>query len=330
MKISIIIPTYNRSSLIIRTLDSFLNQNFKKNDFEIIVINNNSLDNTEIILKKYIKAKEETFQIRYLNEKKQGVHYARNTGAKYAKFDLLYFTDDDMIADQNLLQEIALTYTNFPNITCLTGKVLPIWESNPPSWILRYCKNQYLSLLDLNIQFMIAPRLNMLYSCHQVIRKNAFFKVEGFNPEYTYGKYLGDGETGLNLKLEKNKYLFAYNSRAITSHIIPEKRLKQKYFINRIKNNAVAHNYTRYHKLGKFSLVNIFKLFILHTIYSAYQVAFSIYVVIRDFSFGYLNMLPGFILYFFSGNLFLFQVSMDKNIRKFVDKDDWLTNDNLI
>ena len=105
MFISVIIPTYNRSEMLGITIDSFIVQHYPKDQYEIIISNNNSTDNTAEVINEYL-LNDLGVRIVYHFEKRQGVHYARNSAAKIAEGDILYFTDDDMIADSNLLEEI--------------------------------------------------------------------------------------------------------------------------------------------------------------------------------------------------------------------------------
>ena len=92
MKVSLIIPTFNRSLLLTKCLDSLVNQTYPITDYEIIVVDNNSIDNTFDIVNEYIKKYS---NLRYFKEKKPGLVNARHTGAKNASFDYLIFTDDD-------------------------------------------------------------------------------------------------------------------------------------------------------------------------------------------------------------------------------------------
>ncbi|MEZ4822199.1 MAG: glycosyltransferase family A protein [Ignavibacteria bacterium] len=126
--ISIIIPTFNRAKILDITLESCINQTYPKDLFEIIVVDNNSSDNTKQIV-------EKEFKIRgscniYL--KKQGAHIARNTAAKLSESEVLYFTDDDMIADKDSLMNIVKPFDLDYNVAIVGGKVLPKWEFDPP------------------------------------------------------------------------------------------------------------------------------------------------------------------------------------------------------
>jgi len=85
-KVSVIIPTYNRLEKLKRAIDSILNQTYK--DFELIIIDDGSTDDT----KEYLSKKE---GIRYLYQENQGVSAARNTGIGIAKGEWLAFLDSD-------------------------------------------------------------------------------------------------------------------------------------------------------------------------------------------------------------------------------------------
>lgn len=177
MNISIIIPSFNRAKYIGITIESFLNQLYTEGEYEIIIVDNNSTDNTREIIHQY-ENKNKKIKVTYLFEKRQGVHYARNTGAKHAVYELLYFTDDDMIADKYLLKEIVKPFYFNPDVGTATGRVLPKREVEPPKRILKHCNNYLLSLLDPPEEFLITKKINYLYSCHQAIRKDIFFKAE--------------------------------------------------------------------------------------------------------------------------------------------------------
>ena len=187
MFVSIIIPTYNRANCIKYTIDSFLHQNYPQEDYEIIVCDNNSTDHVKKVVLEYVEKYGEE-KIKYIFEGRQGVHYARNTAAKSAKGDILYFTDDDMLADRSLLKELIPIFEN-EKIGLATGRVLPKWDKEPPKWIKKYCKNMILSLNDLGRQTKIAEYDLGVFSCHEAIRREAFWQTGGFHPEYTKNVY---------------------------------------------------------------------------------------------------------------------------------------------
>src|SRR6185436_1712882 len=132
--------------------------------FEIIVVDNNSTDDTKRVVKNYIKHLPQV-TMHYVLEPRLGLHYGRNAGAKVSKFDILYFTDDDVIADPQVLSEISRPFLIDPAVATATGRVLPKWEKEPPRWVQRLMNNSFLSLMDPSEDLIIAKSINYLYGC---------------------------------------------------------------------------------------------------------------------------------------------------------------------
>jgi len=86
-RVSIIIPTYNRAHLIVECLESVLSQTY--GDYEVIVVDDGSTDNTEDVIKPYLD------RIRYIKQENKGNAGARNSGIDLAKGEILAFNDSD-------------------------------------------------------------------------------------------------------------------------------------------------------------------------------------------------------------------------------------------
>lgn len=247
MFVSIIIPTYNRAYSIAYTLDSFLKQDYPEEQYEIIVCDNNSTDNVKDIVLEYVKKYGEN-KIKYMFEGRVGAHYARNSAAKEAKGDILYFTDDDMLAEPDLLKVLIPIFEQDSRIGCATGMVLPRWETEPPKWIKEYCTNSVLSLNDLGKK-TIKRNFDMgIFSCHEAIRREAFWETGGFHPDYIKDICLGDGETGLNQDIIRNGWMMAYVGRSVIYHMIPPERMTQKHINRVMANNGNGASYREYRK----------------------------------------------------------------------------------
>ncbi|MDD4969935.1 MAG: glycosyltransferase [Paludibacter sp.] len=246
MFISIIIPTYNRAHLIGITLESLLKLNYPKEMFEILAVDNNSSDTTASVLRDW-ELKSNGI-IKYYYEPRQGSHFARNGVVKHAKGSLLYFTDDDMIADENMLVELATIFIDNNLVGTATGCVLPNWEKEPPAWIKKYFTNGWLSLLDREEELLVSPDDFGVFSCHQAVLKDVFIKAGGYNPDIVQGEWLGDNETGLNIKIKALGYQFAFVKKSVTHHIIPKTRMTQQYFNKRFANQGNCDSYTDFRK----------------------------------------------------------------------------------
>jgi glucosyl-dolichyl phosphate glucuronosyltransferase len=244
--VSVVVPTYNRAHMLSVTIESLLRQSYDPERYEIIIVDNNSSDNTKQIIEEWQKKCDG--KLKYVFEARQGVHYARNSAFKYARGEILYYTDDDMIADADLLKEIVKPFSYDPVVATVTGRVLPKWEQEPPQWVLDLCMNNLLSLQDRQERLLISPHDVGVISCHQALRREAFLRSGGYNPENTAGEWIGDGETGLNIKLQKLGYCFGYISSSLTYHMIPASRMTQEYLNKRFANQGNCDSYTDYRR----------------------------------------------------------------------------------
>ena len=113
--ISIIIPTYNRAAIIGKTIDSFIAQDFK--DWEMIVVDDHSKDNTKEVIEVYQKRDA---RISYLlNERKKGAQGARNTGILHAQTDwVVLFDSDDYVYPNYLSKMMQYANDEYDVITC--------------------------------------------------------------------------------------------------------------------------------------------------------------------------------------------------------------------
>ena len=156
MKFSIIIPAYNGEEYIDRCLNSILNQ--KYDNFEAIVVNDGSIDNTQVIIDKYVKKDK-----RFISYKKKngGLSDARNYGLKYTTGDYLLFIDCDDYFEKDFLEVLnnTLINNNYDLVKFMT------------------------KLVDDNGQFI---RAEIGFNESRVISVEEVFKLEFCEPAWTY------------------------------------------------------------------------------------------------------------------------------------------------
>lgn len=241
--VSIVIPTFNRSETLRITVESFLAQTYPADRFDIVIVDNGSSDDTPEVIDSLMQRSP---NVQGMIEPRRGAHFARNSGAMASRGTILYFTDDDMIADPVLLEKIVSAFDPATKVASATGRVLPRWETEPPRWVLEHCKNALLSLNDLGEATIISDDDPGVFSCHQAILREAFVAAGGFNPDTNAEKFTGDNETGLNIKVRKLGYRFAYVGSSVTHHIIPASRMTQRYLNGRFADQGFCDSYTAY------------------------------------------------------------------------------------
>jgi len=104
-KISIIMPVYNAERTLKFVLKSIIKQNFPKKDFELVLINDGSTDNSERIIKSFIEENKKILEIKYQKQNNAGCPAARNTGFKISNGKLIVCLDSDQEMSRNLLKE---------------------------------------------------------------------------------------------------------------------------------------------------------------------------------------------------------------------------------
>ena len=165
-KVSVIVPTYNRASWLEETLRSVVSQTFK--DFELIVVDDGSIDNTSQIMRSFPDAQY------FSMGKNSGVSKARNLGLDYAKGEFICFLDSDDLWDERKLEvQLHWMENNIDSQVCYTNE---IWirngvRVNPMNKHRKYTGDIFRYCLALCI---VSPSSVML-------RKELFDKVGNFD-----------------------------------------------------------------------------------------------------------------------------------------------------
>ena len=103
-KISVIVPVYNTEKYVEKCLDSICNQ--KLNDLELIIVNDGSEDNSEAIIKKWVKNNENKIKIKYLKKENGGLSDSRNFAIPYVTGKYISFIDSDDYISENLYSNL--------------------------------------------------------------------------------------------------------------------------------------------------------------------------------------------------------------------------------
>jgi len=133
--VSVVITTYNRADLLSATLQGLVSQETEGVRYEIVVVDNNSTDNTRQVVESFSAAQRPV--LRYVFEPRQGVSQGRNAGVAAARAHIIAFTDDDVVPTPGWVAQIKRSFDQNNDIDFLGGKILPEWQSPPPGWLTR-------------------------------------------------------------------------------------------------------------------------------------------------------------------------------------------------
>lgn len=138
MRLDVIIPTYNRQSLLERALESlFIAPIPKGMQVGITVVDNNSSDNTAVTIQNW-KARFGD-RLSYVFEPRQGRSHALNAGIKTTGGDLVGFIDDDEEIASNWYECVCGAFSTM-DVDFIGGPYVPKWEIPPPQWLPKaYC-----------------------------------------------------------------------------------------------------------------------------------------------------------------------------------------------
>jgi glucosyl-dolichyl phosphate glucuronosyltransferase len=255
--VSVIIPTYNRSDYLAGALRSLIIQDYPRSDFEIIVVDNGSSDDTSERLRQLAKEASGTIDLRYVREERQGLVFARHTGAANARGDVLIFGDDDAIFDNNWISAIMDVYRKHSDVGAVGTKISVLWDAEPEPWVRRY--EDVLGKLDYGPQPITRQGLYINGGSFS-IRKEVLFRVGGFNPGQKGPYIVGDSEPGLCRKLAEKGILVAWTPHATMRHLQQSKvngtlhDMKRRFRNNGICDayRATFYNWTCRQVLGDF------------------------------------------------------------------------------
>ena len=230
MILSIVICSYNRASYISGALDSLYHQSAGLDNFEAIIVDNNSTDNTAEVFKQW-RASHANGSFTYLTETKQGASFARNTGAAQAKGQWLCFMDDDAIANSNYVENIIKHIKTKPEAIGFGGRIIPKYIPSAPEWM-----SYYVSSLVGNFDY--APTAcafeNGKYplESNMIVKKDIYDSIGGFNtqlPGVVGTLRIGGEGKELFYKLLALGHTIYYDPAICVHHVVEVKKLTPEY-----------------------------------------------------------------------------------------------------
>lgn len=215
IEVSIVIPTFNRQESLVRTLNSFFDQTYPQENFEIIVVDGFT-DNTEQIIKDIIKSHP---NLRYIKQFDRGAASARNIGITHSNGEIIGFTDDDCVVDPRWIEQAAGTLRN-EDFCGVKGITLPEKKIQMKNKIFCYADMPFSTGKESNFTY---PTCNIFY------RKKYLIEISGFDKKLTYSE-----DDDLAVRLIKKGYKIHFNKKMIVYHEVRYLNII-KYIFKRLK-----------------------------------------------------------------------------------------------
>lgn len=241
MKLTIVICTHNRSTLLSAALDS-INAADKpeKHDITILVIANACTDTTVIDLEQYQanQLKSNLVPLFFAKEVKIGKSYALNYAINLTKDGYLCFMDDDQRVDRNYFTAIVNAVDIFPEASMLCGPLFPDWNGNEPNWIHEAGKYRIyplpVPLFDLGkVPLRIAQENQSPPGGQVIIRRDVFDRIGLFSENLgpTGHNLMGSEDTEFFLRAIDKNEIFQYIPNIIQYHYVDANRLTLRYIL---------------------------------------------------------------------------------------------------
>ena len=226
-----IICTYNRAKYIRPLLESIAANDLPKNEYEILLVDNNCTDNTREVCAAFTAAHPDV-QFRYVVEPEQGLSAAKNRGIKEAKGDIIVYIDDDALIDTWYLRTYAEWFAAHPETMACGGPIEPLYETTEPEWMSPYTKSLLTGWMDYGDKVRKYPHGIYPGGGNAAYRKEVFEQVGLFNTALGRkgGNLMGSEEKDIFDKMHSFNMQILYLPTPVLHHIIPQAKLEKPYF----------------------------------------------------------------------------------------------------
>ena len=308
MDLSVIVCCYRGEETIEECLKSLCAQSHENEKYEVIIVDDDSIDDSTARIKKFLSNKRNKFPIiKYFKKENKGLSVARNFGIEKASGSLISFIDEDAKADKDFVSSVVTKFKLNPQINCLGGKV-KLWNED----------NYFAKIYHYGF-FNAMMREGSIIGTNMSFRESFLDEIGGFMPEF---KKRAD-ESALFLKAG-NRLTKLVSDDVIVHHMQPSS--ERSFFSVRNQNGATQYEYEQLSLSYDHSIIGVY----FRALYHLSFVTLPILILVSCFlSYSVLFILLGmfafmFIVRFFVlGHLlkplvFLYRASIKKTIMDYL------------
>jgi glycosyltransferase involved in cell wall biosynthesis len=225
LKVTVAIPTYNRADFLRQTLAGLVAQQFPRDHFEILVLDNNSSDHTRNVVAEFASAHPAP---RYVLETQQGLDYARNRAIAEARGDIILFADDDILVQPDWLAQMLAPFASeaAEKIGAVGGEVIPVFPDGLPPWVA-----EWHAPLAFRTDAGPLPARHSPMGANLAIPRAAFARVGIFHTalDRAAGNYFSGGDSEMVRRLRTAGFEIWFAPAAAVKHQMPASRTTFRY-----------------------------------------------------------------------------------------------------
>lgn len=226
IKVTVAIPTYNRADFLRQTLAGIAAQQFPRDHFEVLVIDNNSKDHTRAVVEEFAAAHPAP---RYILETKQGLDYARNRAIAEARGEIILFGDDDILVQPDWIAQMAvplLADQELRRVGAVGGEVIPVFPDGLPDWV-----REWHAPLAFRADTGPLEAKHSPMGANMAFPKWVFEKLGPFHTalDRAAGNYFSGGDSEMIRRVRDAGHEVWFSAAAAVQHQMPASRTTFRY-----------------------------------------------------------------------------------------------------
>ena len=247
MKLTVIVPTYNRTDLLARCLRGLLDQSAAPGDYEIVVVDDGSTQDSAAVVTA-VGAPED--RLRFFRQENKGPAAARNLGVRHARGEVVLFTGDDCFPDKRLVEEHVRAHAEARSTG--SGQAGEVGVVGLVTWHPEVEVTPFMAFLETGPQFGFSQITNTedvsiwhFYTANCSVQRHWIEQVGGFDEDFKHAAF---EDMELAYRLKQRGLRIIYRPEAKTYHHHPT-TFEQHLARQRITGRSAALFYRKHPEL---------------------------------------------------------------------------------